>query len=400
MERMKSIAMLPALTAALWLLGGCASSNYQRSKQEMVQNWGKSSVQSSAAAIGTMLDRGEIEEAKKALVKCVQAAPDDPKVNFLLARVHLAEGRTNAAQFCLEKTVEADAEMDEAWFALGLIAQEQGNNLRAGECFQKAVQLQPLRVEYILALSHLYLNEGQTEEARQLIEEKRKQLPYNEDLLLTAAELSRRSGDSERAVILYKEALWKQGDNTRVLEALGLCLMDRQEWKQAAEVFEKLYRLLEDARQQESILHWLGYCSLQGGQYGQALKWYDRLSVLRREDPQVWLEMGQAALGADLPDRAAYCGQKALQIQPDLMEAEVVVACSLYLKKNYTDAIPLFQKICRDSKWEAFGWWMSGLCYQHLGQNALARGAFEKASRLSPESPLIRLFAGQEKKTL
>ncbi|HOK67271.1 MAG TPA: tetratricopeptide repeat protein [Anaerohalosphaeraceae bacterium] len=399
MERNKWTILLLTLTGLCCLGGGCALSHAQK-KEQMLKTWEKSSVGPNLAAVRELLDQERMEEAKKLLAKCVQAEPDHPEVNYLLARVHLAEGRLPAARVCLQKAVEQAPQMDEGWFALGMTALEQGETEFARECLQKAVDLKPLQVEYILTLSHLYIRQGQTEQARELIENSRRKLPYDADLLLTAADLAQRSGDVQQASVYYKEALWRQGDNPRVLEAVGLFYMDRRQWSQAAELFEKLYQVQTQADRRQVILHWLGYCSLQAGKYAAALRWYDQLSVLCREDPQVWLEMGQAALGADLPERALYCGQKALQLQPGLTDAEVVRACALYLKKNYAEAIPVFQKICLDSRWEAFGWWMSGLCYQRLGQNALARSAFEKAHQLNPDSPLIRLFTEPEKKTM
>jgi len=105
--------------------------------------------------------------------------------------------------------------------------------------------------------------------------------------------------------------------------------------------------------------------------------------------------MGQAALGAESPERAVYCGQKALRLQPDWTDAEVVVGCGLYMQKSYSPAVEMFRKICQNPKWEAFGWWMAGRCYQQLGQNALARSAFEKAAHLEPKSPMLQKFMNE-----
>ncbi len=400
MERTKRTILLLILAGVCSIWSGCAASGRTSKKEQMLKAWEKSSIGPNLAAVRRLLEQGQVEEAKKLLAKSFQAEPDHPEANYLLARVHLAEGRLPAAQACLKKAVDGAPQMDEAWFALGLTALEQGRLEEAAESLGKAVELKPLQVEYILTLSHCYVRQGRIEQAVDLIETKRRTLPFDTDLLLTAADLAQRSSDGERAAALYKEALWRQGDNPRVLEAVGLHYMDRQLWVPAAELFEKLFLIQTGQERRQMTLRWLSYCTLQAGRYAAALKWYDELSVLRRDDPQVWLEMGQAALGADLPDRALYCGQKALQLQPGLTEAQVVTACAFYLKNNYAEAVAVFQKVCHDSKWEAFGWWMSGLCYQRLGQNALARSAFEKASQLNPDSPLIRLFTEPEKKML
>jgi tetratricopeptide (TPR) repeat protein len=397
MERNRYIISPVILLTGLFLLCGCSQTVHTQKKQQMVQAWEKSTAQAKLSGVRDQLDRGQMEEAKKILAECMKADPENPQVLFLIARIHLAEGRTETALQFLQKSLALNPQQDEAWFALGILYQEQKNYEQAQACTLKALELQPAHIDYILALVHLYTIQNQLDQAQSLLDEKRRLLPYDIDLLMASADLAQRKGQPQEAVRLYKEAVYKYGSNPRLLEALGVCYLGQQQWDQAADVFEKLLRLYNNDNNpaQDHVLGWLAYSLLQAGRYGKALTYYDRLSVSRREDPQVWLEMGQAALGAESPDRAVYCGQRALRLQSDWTDAEVVVGCGLYMQKNYSGAVEVFRKICQDSKWEAFGWWMAGRCYQQLGQNALARSAFEKASRLQPESPLIRTMMNQ-----
>lgn len=397
MERIRQIMVWAA--AAVFVVAGCANQTQAQKKQDLKEQWGKDVGTANLPVVRDLLDHGRIDEAKKILKESYKTNSENPETHFLIARIHLAEGRDDKARQSLEKSLELDDQMEEAWFAMGILHQDKNGYDQALTCYQKALQLQPAKVEYILALMHLYTVKGQIQQARQLLEEKQKLLPYDPELIIASADLAQRSGDPEEAIRLYKEAILRQGNNPRLLEALGICYMARQQWRQAADVFDKLLHTQQD-HSQEHILGWLAFCSLQAGQYGKALNYYDRLSIQRREDPQVWLEMGQAALGAEEPDRARYCGEKALQLQPAWTDAEVVIGCALYMKKNYAGAVQVFQKICQNPQWEAFGWWMAGRCYQQLGQNALARSAFEKASQLKPDSPMMQMLMGEGNNTL
>lgn len=395
MERLRYFSSPAVWLTGLFLLCGCSEMAHTQKKQQMVQAWEKSTAQAKVMAVGDLLDRGQMEEAKKVLTECMQADPENPKVLFLVARVHLAEGRTETAREFLQKSLALNEQQDEAWFALGILYQEQKNYEQAQVCTLKALELQPAHIDYILALVHLYTIQDQLDQAQSFVEEKRSLLPYDIELIMAAADLAQRRGQPQEAIRLYKEAAYKHGSNPRLLEALGVCYMGQKQWDQAADVFEKLLRIQNNSPVQDHVLSWLAYSLLQAGRYGKALTYYDRLSVSRRDDPQMWLEMGQAALGAESPDRAQHCGEKALQLQLDLTDAQVVVGCAMYMKKNYTGAVEVFQKVCRDPEWEAFSWWMAGRCYQQLGQNALARSAFEKASQLQPENPLIQKLMNQ-----
>lgn len=395
MERYKKGICLTAVIAGLFFFCGCGEQAQIQKKQQMVQAWEKSTAQAKLPGVRDLIDRGQIEEAKKVLTECMQADPENPEVLFLVALVHLAEGRSESAERSLQKSLEIDAQREEAWFALGLVHQENNQYEQAQACYLRALELQPIKIDFILALVHLYTIQGQVEQARDLLEEKRRQIPDNFKLIMASADLAQRYGNPQEAIDLYKEAVLKQGDNPRLLEALGLCYMSQRQWEPAADVFKRLLYVQKNKQLPEHVLGWLSFCSLQAGRYGEALAYYDQLSILRREDPQVWLEMGQAALGAESPDRAVYCGEKALHLQSSWTDAEVVIGCGLYMKKNYTEAVRIFQKICRDPKWEPFGWWMAGRCYQQLGQNAQARSAFEKASQLQPDSDMVRMFLNE-----
>lgn len=395
MERLRYFSGMAVLLACLYLLCGCSQMAHSQKKQQMVKTWEKTTAQAKLTTVRGLIDRGQMDEAKKVLSECMQADPDNPEGLFLIARVHLAEGRIETAHRYLEKSLALNEQQDEAWFAMGLVYQQQNHYEQAQVGVLKALELQPAKVDYILALVHLYTIQDQLDQAQRLLEEKQKLLPYEMELTMALADLMQRKSRPQEAIRLYKEAIYKQGANPRLLESLGVCYMSQQQWDQAADVFEKLLHTQKNDSMQEPVVGWLAFCSLQAGRYGKALTYYDQLSVSRRDDPQVWLEMGQAALGAESPERAVYCGQKALRLQPDWTDAEVVVGCGLYMQKSYSPAVEMFRKICQNPKWEAFGWWMAGRCYQQLGQNALARSAFEKAAHLEPKSPMLQKFMNE-----
>ncbi len=394
MERFKIYILVVSITAlsGCILFSGCTP--YAERKQAMEQRWEKSAAQAKLPLVEQYLQEGRLKDAYKLLQKCLQADPHSADAHYLAGRLYLQEGRYASAAESFRTAVELKPGLHEAWFVLGILYQDQDRLDQARDCYGHALELQPARVDYILSLVHLYTIGEQIDQARQLLEEKRKKLPYDSDMLIASAELAQRQGNSEEAVQLYKEALLRQGNNPQILEGLGVCYMARQQWQPAADVFEKLLQTKQDLPQ-EHVLGWLAYCTLQAGQYGKALNWYDKLSVYRREDPQLWLEMGQAALGAEQAGRARQCAQKALQYQPAWTDAEVVIGCALYMDRKYSEAVRVFQKVSRDSQWEAFGWWMAGRCYQQLGQNAQARNAFEKASQIKPDSPMMQLIMGE-----
>ena len=186
--------------------GMAAHQTHAQKKQQMLQDWQKNTGKASLPVVKDLIDRGQIADAKKMLKETCKSNPDIPEVYFLIARVHLAEGRDQLALEALEKTLELDDQQDEAWFTMGLLTQEKNDLEKALACYERALRLQPVKVEYIMAMVHIYNMQGLNEKAVGLLEEKRQRLPYQNELILALADIAQKNGDVPQAVRLYKEA--------------------------------------------------------------------------------------------------------------------------------------------------------------------------------------------------
>ncbi|HEY5138424.1 MAG TPA: hypothetical protein VIJ25_03780, partial [Methylococcales bacterium] len=128
-------------------------------------------------------------------------------------------------------------------------------------------------------------------------------------------------------------------------------------------------------------------------QYGGAMTSYSKLNAKERDSAQIWLRMGQAALGSGDAERAYICSERALAIQPDFTDAIAIKGSAEYLKKNYADAVKSFEQIARDPKHESFAWTMLSKCYEHLGDSEKAKQAAEKAHVVSKQIQISDLLA-------
>ena len=191
---------------------------------------------------------------------------------------------------------------------------------------------------------------------------------------------------------MYNQALLLDPSDTTIAESLGYCYITEQDYNQAAAMFEKVVAQATGDRK-AACLQLLAICSMNAGQYGRAVGYYDKLSVDQRDDEHVWLRMGQAALGAGAAGRAAACAARALALRPGWEDAIALQGCAQYLSNDYDAAIQTFSRVIGSKKMGGFAWLMSGRCYQQLGQHDLADRAYENASRLNPESKLTNLLA-------
>ena len=388
--RPKNIISFVIAVTVIAMLGGCAS--HEQKKQAVVEHWEKSTAQAKLSTVESLMERGQIAEAKKTLEKCLETEPESAMAHFLMGRVYFIENRTAEAEMSFGRAVMLDSTLDAAWYFRGGLAFSQGDTAMAMAYYQKAMSLQPAKIEYVVSAAQLLMHTGDYTAAQTLLTQAMGHKLRNRDLLVCMAELYSRMKQPEKAIDCYEQILLLNSRDQQALQSLGYCYVTQKDWNKAAQTFETLLNIISDDAHKESVLESLGMCAMNAGRYGQALKCYDKLSLIRRDDPEAWLNMALAALGADLPKRAAYSAQKALQLKPSWSQAYAVLGSSQYLTARYIDALASFARVREDDQMGGFAWFMTGRCYARLGQTANAETAYKKAGDFSKDNLLISRF--------
>ena len=311
---------------------------------------------------------------------------------MLFRSVHFIENRNADARTSFERAVAIDDTLDAAWYHLGVLASIDGDDERAMDAYQKAMALKPAEAEYAITVAQLYRHTGRVDQAFGVIEEKLRSQPRSRDLLICMAELNHLSGRLDQTIAHYEQAMVINAKDQQVLESLGCCYIAQKDWVKATRTFERLFNLVAEDSRKESVLETLAMCAFNAGRFGQAMNYYDKLSVLRRDDADVWLNMAQAALGADQYERAVDNAGRALQLKHSWPQAYAVMGAAHYLQGKYDAAIRSFSYARSDDEVGGFAWFMTGRCYARLGQTAKAEAAYQKAGDLGGDSPLVARF--------
>jgi tetratricopeptide (TPR) repeat protein len=388
-------AMLLALVVPA-LCSGCQPPAHDRKAAK--QRWDKASAQIKFTLAEQLYDSGKYEQAERTVRQCLIADPQMPHAHLLLGKLLLAEGNTDDAVTELQLAVEMDKELHEGWYWLGVSAQQQRDLGKAYQCYDKAMSLEPTSVDYVLAVAEIQVAQDNSALAATLLNEKMAVMPDDISLKVAAADLMSRLGSNERAIELYEQAILMTTDNADIAEALGYCYMFAGKWKQAADIFHELVRQCTREKQKKLYLEVAAMCSMNCDQYYKAVSSYRQLGIENMDSAEIWLKMGQAALGAGMPERALRCGREALASRPGGPDVMRLIGSAQYAVGDFAAAADTFEKITLDHNSGAFAWFMRARCYERLGQTDKARQAYKTALEIDPQSELADLLTKSEGK--
>ncbi len=387
------IKILIIVLIGLMVAADCqARQGHKQKKKALKAKWHQDSFEMKIKVAMGQFESGQYEEAEAAAEECIAAEANVPDAFLLLGKIRLFEGNFQDARMNLEKYNEIKAGSDEGAFLLGLACERLKDDSSAIYWYQKAVVFSPINSDYIIALGKLYSKESKFAEAENLYQEKIAANPIDSDLKIAAGQLYLEWGNKDKAVEFYEQAQLSRPDDADALEALGSCYVLAGEWQKAHDVHKQLYKLCKDSEKKKAYLKIMAFAATQGGDYATAVKYYSHLTSYDGKNAQLWILMGQAALGAGSTQQAISCSKKALAISPNLAGAYLLSGSANYVNGKYSEAIDDFHRAAADSSLTEFVWLMSARCYEKMGYVEQAKAAYEKASQFKSDSELQRLL--------
>jgi tetratricopeptide (TPR) repeat protein len=362
-------------------------------KQDVHSKWQKTASEMKLSAAVEQFNTGQYEQAGAAAQQCINAGVDLPEAYLLLGKVKLVTGDFHEAKNCFQYCVHLKESSDEGWFLLGITCERLGDNsaFREYAC-SKALQLAPDNVDYIIAVGRIYVARRDFAAAEKFYLGKIAASPANTDLKIAAAQMYLAEKKNDKAIELYEQAHLMKPESNELLEAVGSCYVLASNWQKAGEVHRQLYERCTDETAKDRYLRIMAFAATNDGDYSTARKYYSQLTASNNTDAKLWLSMGEASLGDDLPQQALACSRKALTLKPDMPEAYLLSGSANYEINNYTQALNDFQRAVNSPADSHFAWLMTAKCYEKTGDNVQAKAAYAKAAKFQVDNELEQLI--------
>ena len=384
------LVLLMVLSVVGLICIGCET--HAEQKQAMHDHWDLKSAEAQLPLAREHFEGGRFDEAKEILDVCFKADAYMPEANLLMGKVVMEEGHLDQAHIFFSTVVEVDNQNDEAYYWLGVIAQKSGSLSESIDYHTKASLIKPVEIKYIEAVADSLVSNGEVKKALDYLNEKSSSIGRSSRLKIAMADIYQYQGEIKEAISLYRQALLLDGDDPEVMTALGYCYVAEKNWGLAIDFFEKLIDEKKEGEELTSHLEILAKCCMSNGDYGKAMDYYNKLSVHKRQDPTLWLQMGNAALGANSSGRAMSCADKAMSLKPGWSEAIALKGSAMYMSGEYRKGIEMFSHVLSDEKLSGFAWVMTGRCYEKLNMTSQAQRAYDKAKDINPTSEFVILL--------
>ena len=277
----------------------------------------------------------------------------------------------------------------------GQVFLQQGNKAAARSSFEAALKKEPKFLAAAVNLAVLDLADGQREQAKARLETLAAADPTNPNVHLARAELASRTGAGATEVAtLLGQAVSANASSSRAHVSLvthWLASGDARKALSAAQAGAAA--LPEDANVQDALARAL----LASGDSQQALSTWRTLSAQQPNQALYHLRLAEGFAVNRRFDEAKNSLQRALEIQPGLLQAERALVTLAIQRGRPEDGLPIARELQKRLPQDAVGWMLEGDVENARKNTAAALVAYRAAvQRNAPTETAIRLHRSLE----
>lgn len=337
------------------------------------------------------LQHGEPNKAAEYFAKASKLEPENAAKKTSLALAHMAQGSSENAFQELEqisvsdKGITADLaliaaylrnnQLDKAIKAIDGLEKKQPNNpathnLRARallakkdvagarQSFEKALSINPTFFPAVASLATLDLLDKKPEDARKRFESVIAADPKNTQALLALAELKAGSGGSaeEVSTLIGKAISAAPGESAPRLALIQYYLKIKDN-KKALTAANEAASAIQD---KPEIIDALGRTQQVSGDLNQAQITYGKLAALQPASPLPQLRLAEVQFANKNKDEGVKNLKKALEIKPDILEAQRALIQIAMESKNQKNALDIARTIQKQRPKEPAGYVLEG----------------------------------------
>lgn len=337
------------------------------------------------------LQNNDVKKAEEFFQKASRQDPKNARNRTALALTHMAGGRVDSAMGELQDIAASDGgvtadlalisahlrrqELDKALKAIDGLEKKQADkplaaNLRgrvllakrdvagARQSFERSLQISPTFFPSVASLAALDLADKKPDDAKKRFEAVLAKDPKNGQGLLALAELASRTGAPKDEVAkLISNAVTANPQDAAPRRLLIDFHLNNKDFKQAASVAQEAVAALPN---DFDLLDALGRAQQAAGDTNQAIATFNKLAAQQPLSPMPYMRLASVQLQAKDAAAAAASLRKALEIKPDLQQAQRGSIMLDVGGKNIPGALATARTMQQQAPKDAIGYLLEG----------------------------------------
>lgn len=279
------------------------------------------------ALINALLQNGGIDRALDAISALEKKRPGDMLPYFLRGRALLLKNDRIGSRKAMERVLELDPRYFPAIEILAQLDNADKRPVDARARIEAAIQQQPGNVQARLALVNLRAANGADKvELTSLLRKTVEAAPGDPTSRLLLVEHFLRNNEPKEALMAAQQGIAAMPDNALLLDGLG-----RAQWA--------------------------------SGEHNQAQSTFSRMAALQPQSTQPYLRMASAYLAEGKQAAASQSLRKALDIKPDLLQAQQGLISLAMAAHKPADALAISRTVQKQRPKEMAGYMLEGDIY-------------------------------------
>lgn len=371
------------------------------------------------------LQNGDAQKAEEYFTRAVKLDPKDGLKRTSLAMTHLVKGETDSAFGELQDISASDskttadlalisayvrrAQFDKALKAIDSLEKKQpasplSANLRgrihlarqdkasAKKSFEQALAIDPTYFPAVASLAALDMAEKKPEDAKKRFEAVLVKDPKNAQALLALAELRARAGGGvDEVADLIGRAVAANPNETSPRLLLIDFYMSNKDLKQASAAAQNAVATLPNSPE---LLDALGRVQLASGEINQSIASFNKLAGMQPLSPLPHMRLSEVHMAGRNKEAAMSSLSKALELQPDLLDAQRGLILLNLDKQKYQDALVIARTVQKQRPTAGVGFALEGDIDAVQKNWDSAAAAYRTGLKMVPASELaVKLYS-------
>ena len=370
------------VSAVLGLTVGCAGPTKKGLEAREVANAHFNAVRSRIDYDQAMqaFKRGQMLEAKRALEKAMELAPNDALYYTLLGRVYLETSQTESAINAFKESIVCNDKLPDPHYYLGIIDERLDKPDDAAARYLEAATLDPETAQYVTAAVETMIGEGRFADAESVLSQYGGRFTDSAAvhhlrgrIAMMNSKWSEAVDSLQRASLIDDEDPWLLADLARAQFAAGHhtdCLTTTSQLKGA----------FNDADLDREIDRLHARCLVDAHRFREAHRSLSTFTKTYSDDIEAWIDFALVCREVGDRHRLRKAATRVVSLDRSRFEGYFLLGCSFFDDGEHDDAVRCFAEATSLAPNRAHTWLALGLAYEGANKPAKAVHAYAQAN--------------------